>query len=237
VICFLDNLEELQDSATALRVMEPLRDPLFKRAGLCWIVSGAQGMVRAAYSSPKMTGVFLDPIDVMPLAVGTAPEVVAKRIELLSQDASAVAPVSASAFARVYEYIGHNLRYSLNLAERYAFGHEPADLASLLEEERDARFDAWVGAEAEKIYTAYARDLSKADWRVFDTLLKDKSGSCSPSEYIDFGYSNMPPLLVRVHKLEEANLVTYTVDEGDQRRRTISVTDHGRLAYYSHMNP
>ena len=30
VICFLDNLEELRDSATALAVMEPLRDALFK---------------------------------------------------------------------------------------------------------------------------------------------------------------------------------------------------------------
>jgi DNA-binding MarR family transcriptional regulator len=235
VICFLDNLEELQDSATALRVMEPLRDPLFKRRGVVWIVSGAQGMVRAAYSSPKMTGVFLDPIEVAPLPVEAAPEVISKRIDLLAAGAGAIVPVSAIAFADVYQNIGHNLRYTLNLAERYSFSTDAETLTDLTQEERDARFDAWVRSEADRVYDAYAREMTRADWKVFETLLRDKSGSCSPSDFADFGYGNMPPLLVRVKKLEKLNLVTYTVDTADQRRRTISVTDHGRLAYYRKM--
>lgn len=120
VICFLDNLEELQDSATALRVMEPLRDPLFKRRGIAWVISGAQGMVRAAYSSPKMTGVFLDPIEVQPLEVSIAPEVASRRIAQLGGP-GAIVPISGTAFADVYKKIGYNLRYTLNLAQRYAF--------------------------------------------------------------------------------------------------------------------
>lgn len=232
VICLLDNLEELQDSTTALRVMEPLRDPLFKRPGLRWIVSGAQGMVRAAYSSPKMTGVFLNPIDVSPLPHGDAPGVISARATALRVRDDAVPPVSARAFAGVYGAIGNNLRYALNLAERYAFDQDPAAIGVLAEDERDALFERELAAEADRIYQAYARGLTRADWRVFETLLREKSGACSPSEYFDFGYSAMPPLLVRVQKLQAANLVSYTVDQQDQRRRTISVTDHGRLAYY-----
>jgi DNA-binding MarR family transcriptional regulator len=236
VICFLDNLEELQDSTAALRVMEPLRDPLFKRRGLAWMISGAQGMVRAAYSSPKMTGVFLDPIEVPPLPLDVAPSVVATRIRVLRHRVNAIAPVTPQAFSRVYEAIGSNLRYSLNLAERYAFAVDPDEVSALSESQRDLAFNQWVEAEAERVYAAHASGLSKADWKVFEQLLKLKSGSCSPSEWSDFGYANMSPLLVRVHKLEEANLVTYVVDEADQRRRTISVTDHGRLAYYKRVH-
>lgn len=93
-----------------------------------------------------------------------------------------------------------------------------------------------MGAEADKVYTANARNITSADWRVFETLLSEKSGSCSPSDFADFGYQNMPPLLVRVKNLQNFNLVTYTADSADQRRRTISVTDHGRLAYYRKMS-
>ncbi len=232
VICFLDNLEELRDSETALRVLEPLRDALFKRPGLRWIISGAQGMVRAAYSSPKMTGVFLDPIEVSPLSHEEVPQVIDARTEALRLHRDAVEPVSKVAFASLYRSIGQNLRYALNLAERYAYEQEPGQLRVLDEAARDARFDQAVSEEAERIYAAYSKGVSAADWKVFEILLRDFSGTCSPSEYASFGYSAQPPLLARIAKLVEAHLVTYTKDEADQRRRTVSVTDHGRLAYY-----
>lgn len=236
VICFLDNLEELQDSATALTVMEPLRDALFKRPGLRWIIGGAQGMVRAAYSSPKMTGVFLNPIDVLPLADEQAPLVIAARIRSLSESDGAFAPVSEKAFAHLYASVGKNLRYALNLSERYSIEQDPDELRLLDDDGRDERFEQAILEEADATYSAYASNLTAADWKVFDKLLRDKSGSCSPSEFKDFGYAAMPPLLVRVTKLENAHLIKYTKDDADQRRRTISVTDHGRLAYYRHVN-
>jgi DNA-binding MarR family transcriptional regulator len=127
------------------------------------------------------------------------------------------------------------LRYTLNLAERYSFSTDAKSLTAMSGAERNGQFESWIANEAERVYRAYTPGLSKADWKVFDILLKDKSGSCSPSEFGDFGYTAMPPLLARIHKLESVNLVTYTVDNADQRRRTISVTDHGRLAYYRHL--
>jgi DNA-binding MarR family transcriptional regulator len=236
IVCFLDNLEELLDSTIALQVMEPLRDALFKRPGLRWIIGGAQGMVRAAYSSPKMTGVFLNPIDVLPLADDEAPHVIGARADALRITDEAVEPVSPDAFAHLYASIGKNLRYALNLAERYALDQDPDEIRSLSQQERDERFEESTLKEADAIYSAYAANLTKADWSVFDTLLREKSGSCSPSDYRDFNYKAMPPLLVRVRKLEDAHLISYTTDDADQRRRTISVTDHGRLCYYRHVN-
>ncbi|MBC2934302.1 MarR family winged helix-turn-helix transcriptional regulator [Nocardioides sp. zg-1228] len=236
VICFLDNLEELRDSATALAVMEPLRDALFKRPGLRWIVGGAQGMVRAAYSSPKMTGVFLNPIDVYPLSDDVAPAVIGARALALRESDDAFPPVSEQAFAHLYVSIGKNLRYALNLAERYSFDQDAEALRAVTGAERDAQFGESILREADAVYGSYASNLTKADWKVFDTLLREKSGSCSPSDFNAFGYAAMPPLLVRVRKLESAHLVSYTTDDADQRRRTISVTDHGRLAYYRHVN-
>ena len=232
VILFLENLEELQDSRTALNVMEPLRDPLFKRPGLRWMITGAEGMVRAAYASPKMTGVFLNPIEVCPLADEAAPQVIQAREAELREDADAVTPVTAEAFADLYNIIGKNLRYSLNLAERYSADADVSALRDLSTSERDLLFRESMLSESKRVYDAYANNVTKADWKVFGTLIGEKAGSCSPSDYADFGYANPSPLIVRVRSLEQAQLVTYTVDDSDQRRRNISVTDHGRLAYY-----
>ncbi|WP_345376151.1 MarR family winged helix-turn-helix transcriptional regulator [Frondihabitans cladoniiphilus] len=236
VICFLDNLEELRDSETALSVMEPLRDALFKRPGLRWLISGAQGMIRAAYASPKMTGVFLDPIEVLPLDHSLVPGVIAARADALKNRDDAVVPVSEKAFAHLYASIGQNLRYALNLSERYAFGQDPEALVLLDDKKRDDKFEESIKVEADRVYSAYAHDLTSADWKVFDKLLREKAGTCSPSDFADFGYKAMPPLLIRIDKLKAAHLVTYTKDDADQRRRTISVSDHGRLAYFRHVN-
>src|SRR4051794_3517129 len=140
-----------------------------------------------------MTGVFLSPIEVQPLPHDEVPQVIAARTEALRRRVDAVAPVSKTAFAHLYRSIGQNLRYAMNLAERYAFDQEPAELRALSGEQRDRRFDEYLREEAERVYTAYAKGVSTADWKVFETLLRDFSGTCSPSEYARFGYAAQPP--------------------------------------------
>lgn len=45
--------------------------------------------------------------------------------------------------------------------------------------------------------------LGGAAWKVFDTLVS-LGGSCSPSDYSDFGYDTHPPMRAQVRSLEEA---------------------------------
>lgn len=236
VICVIDNLERLSDNDEAMRLLAPVRDSMLKRHGLRWIICGSAGFVRAAQSNQWMSGVFLNPIQIEPLDSVVVPQVVAARIEEMRSRADATAPVSEAAFARLFTSIGRNLRFALNLAERYAFDQDPNQLKSLSCEELDARFEAAILAEADHVYAAHASELKTADWRVFDILLREKSGSCSAAEFTAFGYTVMPPLLIRINRTETAPLMTYSGNVGDKRNRTISVTDQGRLAYYFHLN-
>ncbi|MFB0840497.1 hypothetical protein ACETK3_21165 [Arthrobacter sp. E44] len=236
VICFIDNLEELKDTKIALDVLQPLRDPLLKRKGVRWIISGAQGIVRAAFASQKMYGVFLNPIEVPPIDSKLVPDVIERRARLLSMGEEASLPVSKHAFRTLYESIGYNLRYSLNLAERFCYDSDPDELVAKSEEERDEEFKQFILQESELVYKESAETLTKSDWAVFDKLLRDKAGSCSPSDFADFGYAGPSPLITRVNKLVAAHLVDYVIDESDLRRRSINATDHGRLAFYRHLH-
>jgi hypothetical protein len=75
--------------------------------------------------------------------------------------------------------------------------------------------------------------LRAAAWKIFDKLIVDFGGSCSPSDHPLFGYENQPPMRAQVRALEEANLVESSVDDTDKRRKTISVKPRGWVVYYA----
>jgi hypothetical protein len=235
VICFIDNLEELENVENAVKVFEPLRDTLLRRPGLRWIVSGAEGMVRTAFSTPKMSGVFQEPIPVLPLHPDLVPSVISARADILKQDDSSVLPVSADAFEKVYLAIGKNLRFALGLADKYAMRADPSHLRTTTAAKRDQAFDTYVLNESNKVVGQLGKKIGAADWKTLGVLVREKAGSCSPGEFSDFGYTAMPPLLTRVKSLREAGLVRYTTDESDLRRRIITAENNGRLAYYSRL--
>jgi DNA-binding MarR family transcriptional regulator len=231
VICILDNLEVLGSFDNAVVLFEALRDRMFKRKGLTWIVCGAEGMVRTAFSSPKMSGVFQEPIDVLPLGGTDIPKVIKARAEVVQVAVEAVLPVSSEAFEAVYVATGENLRFALGLAEKYALRANPDDLRRLSATERDDAFFAYVRGEGDRAVEQLSTKITDADWRVLETLVREKAGSCSPGDFADFGYADMPPLLTRVKSLERAGLVRYVKDR--KRRRVITAENTARLAVSS----
>lgn len=230
VICVLDNLETLSGFEDATTLFESLRDSLFRRKGLVWIVCGAEGMVRTAFSTKKMAGVFHEPIDVEPLPAAEIPNVIEARARFLRTREDARLPVTAAAFGRMYEATGQNLRFALGVADSYAGLISPTAVVDMSDEEKDAEFEAYLATLGDRVVSDLDKKVSKADWKVLRTLLQAKSGTCSPSEFADFGYADMPPLITRVNALKQVGLVTYSVVKTDGRRRLISATENGRLA-------
>lgn len=233
VFCILDNLEVLGSFDDAVVLFEALRDRMFKRSGLVWIVCGAEGMVRTAFNTPKMSGVFQEPIDVAPLEPGLMADVIRARAEVLKRDDDAVLPVSPEAFEFVYRATGENLRFALGLADNYSLRAKPAIIAELDSPERDGAFYAYVRQEGIKAVQQLSSKVGSADWKVLTVLVQEKSGNCSPGEFADFGYGDMPPLLARVKRLEQAGLIRYVKDDQNKKRRMIMVENSGRLAVFS----
>lgn len=230
VILRLDNLELLGRDYRLVETFEALRDRLFKRQGLRWIISGAEGMVRTALGSPKMTGAFADPLDLPPIAPEHAPEVIRRRAEILSTRDSYTLPVDPELFEETYLNTGRNLRFTLGLADRYALRSDPGTVTWMNSADRAAVFRSYVEEEGRLVVTQLAARVSPAAWKVLTTLVRAKSGFASPSEFRDFGYANMASLLHQVRALRSLGLVEYAVDEEDARRRRIIASNNGRLA-------
>lgn len=230
VILLLDNLEVLRRFPNAVQLFESLRDRLFKRKGLRWIISGAEGTVRAALTTPKMSGVFPEPIDVLPLPHEQVKEVLSRRESALRSRSDSKLPVSATAFEAAYIATGRNLRVALGLAERFSLRTDPGVMVWKSVAERDALFADWRAAEGRKIVEQVSGKVKPAGWKVLTALVTVRDGFATPGDYADFGYNSMSSLLHQVQPLAQLGLLTYTVDEEDARRRLITATENGRLA-------
>ena len=230
VILLLDNLEVLGRFPKGVQVFESLRDKLFKRQGLRWIISGAEGTVRAALSTPKMSGVFPEPIDIAPLPHDLVKSAIERREAVFRARSDAKLPVSPEAFEEAYIATGRNLRITLGLAERFSLRTEPGDMAWMTPEQRDARFWDWRVREGQRVIQQVSEKVTETRWRVLTTLVSQFDGFATSANATDFGYKSWSSLQPHIQALASLNLVTFTTDEQDGRRRTITATETGRLA-------
>ena len=79
----------------------------------------------------------------------------------------------------------------------------------------------------------FVRDavLQAAQWRLFDAIA-EVGGSIAPGDHEDFGFNTPQAMRFHLTRLEQANLIDSTIDESDQRRRTIAITSTGWLVRY-----
>jgi hypothetical protein len=229
-ICVIDNLELIDTSQMARQTLEGLRDTVFALPGLRWVLCGAKGIIRSAASSTRLQGVLTEPIELEPVSDDLATEVLERRIYALAFRKNAVAPVGGEAFAWVYRIVGSNLRNALKFSEDFAL-RPGGNLTKGSERERRVELQAWMEATAKK-YLDDASAIRERSWIVFDRLV-EKGGLTSPSEYDAFGFTSNESMRPHVRSLEEVQLVASTVDESDQRRKTISLTPKGWLVAYA----
>jgi hypothetical protein len=229
-ICVLDNLELLETVSGARALLEGLRDSVFNRIGLRWVLCGARGIVRGAASSSRLQGVLSDPMELAPISDDRVQEVVARRIDVFRVDPEAYVPVEPEGFRHLYDVSNQNLRNALKYCEDFAlwqqtqkqFPEDPKDKLELLE--------AWMAVTADQ-YMAATKGVGDRGWQVFDGIV-DLGGSVSPSDYEIFGFNTTQAFRGQVKALEEAQLVESSVDDSDERRRLIEVTSRGWIVRY-----
>jgi hypothetical protein len=231
-ICVLDNLELLQTHKAARELLEALRDSVFNRRGLRWVLCGARGIMRAAAASPRLHGVLAEPMVLRPLAEEFVPEVVARRIEIYrKRDVEAYAPVDPDGFRHLYEVGNRNLRNALKYAEDYAMWLQLEEQRRPTEpEDKLALLEAWMATMAEG-YLQDIRGVGARAWEVFDGIVS-RGGSISPADFGEFGFESPQARRRQMQALEGSMLVETSIDETDRRRRLIEVTSKGWIVNY-----
>ncbi|MFF4473942.1 hypothetical protein ACFYZ3_30870 [Streptomyces sp. NPDC001599] len=226
----IDNLELLETSAAARRLLEEIRDPILQLSGMRWVLCGARGIARSVATTPRLNGVLSDPIEITPVADEFIPHLIQTRLRHYSVRADSKAPVSASSFEHVYEVTHKNLRDSLRHAQSFSQVGEAEFFLSKTEREIAEEFTQWLEDEAIK-HEASAK-MQPRTW----TLLEDLAsfgGTCSPSDYEQFNFNDRAHMRKNVVELERYGLVNSSRDEDDQRRRSIEITSKGWLVHYA----
>ncbi|MFI7395787.1 hypothetical protein [Streptomyces tendae] len=226
----IDNLELIDVSSEAQRVMEEIRDPVLQLPGTRWVICGARGIARSVAATPRMNGVLSDPIDISPVPDSYIPQLIEARLRHYSVGDSASAPVSAKAFEHIYEVSHQNLRDSLSYSQDFSFGLEPEFFLESAPDEIESAAREWLASLAMK----YERDirLQPRMWRLLDDLA-GIGGACSPGDHQDLGFNDRTHMRKNVVDLERFGLVTSSREESDQRRRSIEMTSKGWLVYFS----
>lgn len=229
-ICVLDNLELLLTVSGARNVLEGLRDSVFNKPGLRWVLCGARGIVRGAASSTRLQGVLADPMDLTPISDDKVEEVVARRIDVFRVDDEAYVPVEPDGFRHLYDVSNQNLRNALKYCEDFALWQQTQkDFPEDAKEKREL-VETWMAVTAER-YMADTSGVGDRGWGVFDGIV-ELGGAVSPSDYEVFSFKSSQAFRGQIKALEEARLVESSIDESDERRRLIAVTSRGWIVRY-----
>ncbi len=231
VICIIDNLELLEKSTNAKRTLEAMRDKILTAHGIIWVICGARGIVRGVASSPRLHAHLSRPIQIGTLPTDRLDGLIEKRISEYSLgENSAKAPVEQEGFTHIFRICNENLRTSLKFCSDFSEWLLDTKQIDANSKDKLELLKVWLSEEADD----FLKDtrLTPKPWEIFNGIV-DFDGSISPGDYTKFGYDTPEAMRPQIKTLEDAGLVDSTVDETDQRRRTISITPKGWLVNYS----
>ncbi len=225
----IDNLELLQTSTEARRVLDRLRDTLLALPGVHWVLCGAKGIVRSAASWQRMQGRISTPIEVSPIPDALVPELIRRRLQHYATRPDPEAPVSPESFGHLYAISHNNLRSALKYAQDFTVWLSEEDLLQAPPDQKVAYLEIWAAQEADAL--VQAANLQKRQWELFDDIAA-RGGSIAPGDHERFDFNSPQAMRTHVARLEQANFIDSTIDDSDQRRRTITITSLGWLVHY-----
>lgn len=230
IICTIDNLELLQSSEEAKKVIENLRDELFNIHGVRWILCGALGIIYGVLSSPRMEGYLHQPISIGEINEKYVPELFESRISAYSKNGQeAYLPLTIKSFSKIYSILKGNLRSVLSYSDDYCQWIADEKLPQS-EQEKDIEFNRWLSMQSKAAYDTAKKELRPRPLEIFN--ISCEKTLFSPSDYADFGCNSIPAFRPHIKELEGVGLLVSTQDDGDKRKKTIQVTPKGFMVKY-----
>ncbi len=236
VVCVIDNLELLRSSDRAREQLEALRDQIFDKRGLRWVLCGSTGIVRGLAGTSRLSGVLYEPIEITDIEDTFADAIFQSRVDCFClEPGKYYLPLHETEFRVLFDVLNSNIRDTLNYANNYCMhAFESAALPSSANEKRDL-FSDWLQDQAAKVQTATSKTVTPKAWELFDKILKD-GGECSPGDNKAYGFKSPQAMRSHLIKLENCGLIQSVRNDDDSRRKTIAVTPKGWLVNCARRN-
>lgn len=237
VVCIIDNLELLETSEQAKRLLERLRDEIFNLSGIRWILCGSLGIVKSVASTPRLEGYLHRPIEISSVKRKYIKELFEKRIKHFSNDPiqTGFLPLTIDDIDFLYEVLNENLRNTIHYCDQYCLYYVDRGINAKIDEDKSKYFLSWLQNEADSIMNSIESQLRPRALQLFSDIIAF-GGIFSPSDFEIFRFNSVAALRPQVVELERVGLLRSTVDESDNRRKTIEVTPKGWLTSYSLKN-
>jgi len=167
------------------------------------------------------------PMRVEPLPVNKLDGLIERRVcEYELKSGSGKPPVEQDGFIHIFRVCNDNLRIALKFCSDFSEWLLDSGQANANSTEKFQLLEVWLAEEAQEFLED--TKLTPKPWEVFDKIVA-MGGSIAPSDHEKFGYETPMAMRPQIKTLEDAGLVESTIDETDQRRRTIALTPKGWL--------
>lgn len=234
VVCIIDNLELLETSEQAKRQLERLRDEIFNLSGIRWVLCGSLGIVKSVASTPRLEGYLHKPIEIPSVQRTFIKELFDKRLYYFSVDPKhpGYLPLTIDDIDFLYEVLNENLRNTLHYCDQYCLHFVDQGISAKSNSEKSKLFFEWLQSESNSIMASIESQLRPRALKLFNDIVA-YGGIFSPSDFSSFGFNSVAALRPQVLELERVALLSSTIDESDNRRKTIQITPKGWLTSYA----
>jgi hypothetical protein len=171
-----------------------------------------------------------DPMELEPIDDSDIAEVISRREQVYGTPGDSYLPVEPVGFRYLYDVASRNLRTALKFATDYSLWLTNESKTPESPEDKFGLLQVWMALKAEE-YERATKGVGARAWQVFDEIA-GKGRGVSPSEFESFGFNSQAAMRPQVKALEDAQLVDSSVDDTDQRRRTIEISARGWIVRY-----
>jgi hypothetical protein len=145
---------------------------------------------------------------------------------------------------KLYLIINSNLRDLLACANDYClYVHEQKD-DPIEEEDKHAKFEAWLYKESASKYEALQPRISRDAWKLLDTAMStDLNGTFGPGDFAYFKHNSLIPIIEKtfqndMKKFEDLGIIARSVHDtegAEKKRTTYTVTTKGCFVHYARL--
>jgi hypothetical protein len=226
IVCVIDNMELLEKSHSARKVVEELRDKLFSIHGIRWIMCGSLGIISSIVSSPRLEGLMHDPIQVGGILKMYLNEVFDKRINAYKKNQKYYLPITKQSFSLLYDVLKWNIRNTLKYANDYCVWIDDQGLKPLMKDEKENAFMDWLSEKSHRYLDDVKSQIRPRTFKLFQDSI-ELEGIFALGDYELFEYTSVQVMRNCIKDLESVGLVVCVIDENDNRRKSIQVTPKG----------
>lgn len=226
IVCIIDNMELLEKSKLARKIIEELRDKLFSIQGIRWIMCGSHGIITSIVSSPRLEGLMHDPIQIKGIEKRYLADVFEKRINTYKKNQKYYLPITKQSFADLYEILKSNIRNTLKYANDYCEWVDDNNIKPTLKQEKESIFKKWLIEKSGRYLNDIKSQIKPRTLKLFKDAV-DLGSGFALADYELFEYNSIQAMTNCIRSLESVNLIVSIIDENDSRRKSIQITSKG----------